>query len=166
MTQEQNDQGLPGSLKRAMAEDKKGVIPCPVCGGTGKIDPDTAPQLKAAWDAVTGPVVRQAVEDVVGHALKTMKNPPAKLLRRYRLSQGALGRIKRVKDFAEAAAVLRRLSGLGVSQYVLRESKVVQDGKAMEVEVLHRSQAAAQEGLKLFGNPLELIEEDEDQGDE
>ena len=152
--------GLPGSIKEAMAQDKAGCISCPVCGGSGKVDPAVSPQLKAAWDAVNGETIRKAVKEVVTGVLEKMPSPPPALYRKYRMTQQMLFGQRRVKDFTEAASALRFISRTDVAPFVLRNTTIRQSEGAKEllIDVLFRSQAALKEGLSLFGTPLEEIE--------
>jgi uncharacterized Zn finger protein (UPF0148 family) len=151
--------GLPGSLKRAMSDDKAGVVCCPVCGGTGKVDPRDEPKLKAAWEAANEDVVRHAVREIVTKALTAMPNPQIELHRRYRMTQQMLKSQRRVKDFTQAAAALRYVSGTDVASYILRNTTIMERGSEKEliIDVLFRSQAAVKEGLCLFDMPLEEV---------
>ena len=150
--------GLPGSIQRAISEDKK-TVKCPVCCGTGIIDSNKSKQVKQAWDAVNEETIRSAVGEIVGQALKRMKKPPPSLHRRYRLTEETLAGIKRVRSLHEAASVIRRISGSEAVNYVLRDIQVAD--RDMVVDVLFRSQAAVAEGFNLFGTALEEIENEQ-----
>lgn len=139
------------TLKGAIEAGKAGCISCPVCGGSGIVDPAEEPVLKAAWEAVNEEAIRACFRSLISRMLK----PPVALRRRFGLSRDMLALQKRVKDFAEAAAVLRRLSGQPGTGYALLGSTVVGDWLFVDVEF--ESEAAARNGVALFGKDLKEV---------
>lgn len=155
------NEGLPEDLKDAIERDHSGKVKCPICMGEGYLSAAVAPKLKVAWDAISDETIKKAIYDVVHEALAKMKDPPAELHRRYRLTRSVLESQKRVRTFEEAASVIRRLGDIGAFQYVVRE--IITDKDEMVIDVLFRSKAAVEEGVKLFGMSLEVIEEKSDE---
>ena len=139
--------------------DEKAMICCPMCRGEGKVDPLSVPLIEKAIDVIAIPLLEEAVQRVITHRLlKDAKEPP-NLVRKYIITTEDLAKQKRVYDFAQVAGVLRHISSAG-SDFKLQGTLIIFDGRAMIITVLFVTQAAAAEGIALFGHPLKPYVED------
>lgn len=113
-------------------------IKCPECGGNIE------------------PRIRALINEVVTEALVKMKDPPPQLIRHYLLTRERLATTKRIKSYAEAAALFR-YQATKTGDYVVRQIfEDVADG--LHIELLWRNKVAMDKGLALFDIFVDEVE--------